>query len=89
MTKRTDKHLLKLDFNTHPTETQTLLDVMLAYQKQKNTFSDALNSCHWNQNINLLQGFDFRTIRDSLKQHGFETPYAGLTARKAFCGEWL
>lgn len=79
MSKRTDKHLLKLDFNTHPEEFQTLLDVMHSYQKQKNLFSDMLNSYHWNQDINLLQGFDFRTIRNSLK--GYETPFVGLSAR--------
>lgn len=79
MLKRTDKHLLKLDFNTHPTEAQSLLDVMLAFQKQKNLFSDMLNSYHWNDDVNLLQGSDFRTIRNSLK--GYETPFVGLSAR--------
>lgn len=77
---KTDKHLLNLNFGHHPEEAQALLDVMHAYQKQKNIFSDYFNNYYWNGGVNFLQGSHWMEIEKSLMKSNYKSP-VGLSAR--------
>ena len=60
---RTDKH--KLTSLTSLQETQ-FLEVMCAYQKEKNYFSDQLSSSVFNYGINLKNNCSYYDIRNQL-----------------------
>lgn len=77
---KTDKHLLNLNFDHHPEEAQALLDMMHAYQKQKNIFSDHFNNYYWNGGVNFLQGYHWMEIEKSLMKSNYKSP-VGLSAR--------
>ena len=69
---RTDKHKLK-PLNLHQ-ETE-FLEVMCAYQQEKNYFSDCLSSYSFNHNINLKNNSFYREIRDQLTKDKYCSHY--------------
>ena len=73
---RTDKHKLSLNKE----QKDKLFALVLAYQGQKNYFSDQLNSVLWNNLINFKKGSTYFDIRNSLvKNESFRK--FGLSAR--------
>ena len=74
---RTDRHKLK-PLTPHQ-ETQ-FLDVMRAYQDEKNYFSDQLSSHLFNHGINLKNNHSYIDIRNSLVKQKYCSQYA-LPAR--------
>lgn len=81
---RTDKHKLILNVE----QKDKLFALILAYQKQKNCFSDYLNSTLWNNLINFKKGSTYFDIRNSLVKNNSFRKF-GLSSRKALFGSWL
>lgn len=69
---RTDKH--KLTSLNILQETQ-FLEVVRAYQNEKNYFSDCLSSALFNKNINLKNNYSYREIRDRLVKDCYCSQY--------------
>ena len=69
---RTDKHQLK---PLNPLQETLFLEVMCAYQHEKNYFSDCLSSYSFNHNINLKNNYSYREIRDQLVKDQYCSKY--------------
>ena len=74
---RTDKHQLK---PLNSLQETLFLEVMRAYQQEKNYFSDCLSSYSFNHNINLKNNCSYREIRDQLVKDKYCSKYH-LSAR--------
>ena len=69
---RTDKHKLK---PLNSLQETLFLEVMRAYQQEKNYFSDCLSSYSFNHNINLKNNDSYREIRDQLVKDKYCSKY--------------
>ena len=69
---RTDKHKLK---PLNSLQETMFLEVMCAYQHEKNYFSDCLSSSSFNHNINLKNNDSYREIRDQLVKDKYCSQY--------------
>ena len=69
---RTDKHQL---IPLNPLQETVFLEVMCAYQHEKNYFSDCLSSYSFNHNINLKNNSSYREIRDQLVKDKYCSQY--------------
>ena len=69
---RTDKHQLK---PLNSLQETMFLEVMCAYQNEKNYFSDCLSSSLFNHNINLKNNYSYREIRDQLVKDQYCSQY--------------
>lgn len=69
---RTDKHKLK---PLNSLQETMFLEVMCAYQHEKNYFSDCLSSYSFNHNINLKNNSSYREIRDQLVKDKYYSQY--------------
>ena len=69
---RTDKHQLK---PLNSLQETMFLEVMCAYQHEKNYFSDCLSSYSFNHNINLKNNRSYREIRDQLVKDQYCSQY--------------
>ena len=69
---RTDKHKLK---PLNSLQEIMFLEVMCAYQQEKNYFSDCLSSYSFNHNINLKNNDSYREIRDQLVKDKYCSQY--------------
>ena len=69
---RTDKHKLK---PLNPFQEIQLLEVMRAYQDEKNYFSDQLSSSVFNQEINIKNNCSYYEIRDHLVKKNYASKY--------------
>lgn len=69
---RTDKHKLK---SLNPLQEIEFLEVVRAYQNEKNYFSDCLSSTLFNHKINLKNNYSYREIRDKLIKDSYCSQY--------------
>ena len=65
---RTDKHKLN---SLNPLQETQFLEVVRAYQNEKNYFSDCLSSALFNHKINLKNNYSYREIRDKLVKDSY------------------
>ena len=69
---RTDKHKLK---SLTPHQEAQFLDVVRAYQNEKNYFSDQLSSHLFNRGINVKNNCSYFSIRDELAKDSYYSHY--------------
>ena len=69
---RTDKHKLK---SLTPHQERQFLEVVRAYQDEKNYFSDQLSSDLFNRGINVKNNYSYFDIRDELAKDSYYSCY--------------
>ena len=69
---RTDKHQLT---SLNPLQETLFLEVMCAYQNEKNYFSDQLSSSVFNYGINLKNNYSYYDIRNQLVKNNYCSGY--------------